>query len=54
MCADSWFLAPEASENVGLLCVWPVGMAEGLLSGTEVLVHDLCHLSKDRSMAGRD
>lgn len=46
MCADSWFLAPEASENVGLLCVWPVGMAEGPLSGIEVLVHDLCHLSR--------
>lgn len=29
-------------------------MAEGPLSGIEVLVHDLCHLSKDRSMAGRD
>lgn len=39
-------LAPEASENVGLLCVWPVGMGEGPLSGIEVLAHDLCHLSR--------
>lgn len=39
-------LAPEASENMGLLCVWPVGMGEGPLSGIEVLAHDLCHLSR--------
>lgn len=36
---------PEASGNLGLLCVWPVGLVEGQLSGITVPASELSHLS---------
>lgn len=36
---------PEASGNAGLLCVWPVGLVEGQLSGITVPAGELSHLS---------